>query len=62
MAILTTQLDTWSKQGAMKQSRDTYASIRASLEDSGAPYAGKGYTIFLQGSYATTRTFTLRAM
>jgi hypothetical protein len=51
MAIPESQLVTWSRQGTVKQSKDTYASIKASLEDGGAPYAGKNYSIFLQGSY-----------
>jgi hypothetical protein len=51
MAIPETQLDTWSSQGAMAGSRDTYATVRRALEANDAPYAGKDYEIFLQGSY-----------
>jgi hypothetical protein len=51
MSILEAQLDTWSKQGSVAQSRATYETIRGALEDGSAPYAGKDYTIFLQGSY-----------
>jgi len=51
MAIPESQLETWSHQGAVKQSRDTYATIKGVLEHSSAPYAGKDYSIFLQGSY-----------
>lgn len=51
MAIPESQLDTWSKQGSVAQSRDTYATIKNALEAPGAPYAGKDFTVFLQGSY-----------
>ena len=52
MGIPESQLDTWSKQGAVAQSRDTYASVKAVLEDQVAPFASKYPTIFLQGSYS----------
>ena len=32
MAIPETQLDTWSHQGAMTQSKDTYATVKRALE------------------------------
>ena len=48
MAIPESQLDTWSKQGAVAGSRDTYATVRAALED--GTYQGTP-NIFLQGSY-----------
>lgn len=51
MPISELQLETWSKQGAITQSANTYATICRALEDSTAPYAGKEYEIFLQGSY-----------
>jgi len=51
MTISESQLETWSKQGSVTQSRDTYGSIRTCLERSDAPYQGKDYAIFLQGSY-----------
>jgi hypothetical protein len=51
MAIPETQLDTWAKQGAVKQSRDTYATVKNALEASDAPYVIKSYSSFLQGSY-----------
>ena len=51
MGIPESQLETWSHQGAIIQSRDTYAAIRQVLEHSSAPYVGKDYEIFLQGSY-----------
>lgn len=51
MAIPESQLETWSHQGAMKQSRDTYATIKNSLEAKDAKYAAKAFEVFLQGSY-----------
>lgn len=51
MAIAESQLTTWSSQGSVKQSRDTYASVKGVLEDSKAPYFSKTYESFLQGSY-----------
>jgi hypothetical protein len=44
-------LNTWSHQGAIVGSRDTYATIKNVLESASTPYAGKGYKVFLQGSY-----------
>jgi len=51
MAIPETQLDTWSGQGSVAQSSETYATIRRALDTAEAPYADKQYRIFLQGSY-----------
>lgn len=51
MAIAESQLTTWSSQGSVKQSRDTYASVKGVLEDSKASYFSKTYESFLQGSY-----------
>lgn len=51
MAISEDQLGIWAKQGSVTQSQTTYASIRNCLEKSDAPYAGRTYSIFLQGSY-----------
>ena len=51
MAIPATQLETWSHQGAVAQSRDTYATIRRALNSDGAQYHGSDCKIFLQGSY-----------
>lgn len=48
MAIPETQLETWAKQGAIAGSRDTYATVKAALED--GAYQGTPQ-IFLQGSY-----------
>jgi hypothetical protein len=52
VAIPESQLDTWSKQGSVAQSRDTYATVKKTLEDSGFPYYLKSFESFLQGSYA----------
>ena len=51
MSIPENQLDTWSHQGSVAQSRDTYAAIKAALESPHAPYAQRNFRIFLQGSY-----------
>jgi hypothetical protein len=51
MAIPEEQLKTWSAQGAVPGSRDTYATVKSALEATDAPYAGKKYKVFLQGSY-----------
>jgi len=51
MTIPESQLDTWSHQGSVTQSKNTYATIKLALEDSGTDYADRPYTIFLQGSY-----------
>jgi hypothetical protein len=51
MAIPESQLESWSHQGAMKMSRDTYGSIKTSLEANAATYANKEFEIYLQGSY-----------
>ena len=51
MAISENQLDTWSHQGSITQSKETYATIRRALEDVSAAYSQKDYSMFLQGSY-----------
>ena len=52
MAIPEAQLDTWDAQGSVKQSKDTYASVKGTLEDSKAPYYSRSYDApYLQGSY-----------
>ncbi len=51
MAIPESQLETWSGQGAVAQSKSTYASIRGTLLDADATYAAKSFEVFLQGSY-----------
>lgn len=51
MAIPESQLETWSHQGSITQSSNTYNSIKAVLEANSTPYTGKNYKTFLQGSY-----------
>jgi hypothetical protein len=51
MAIPESQLETWSHQGAVTTSKNTYAAIRNALMDSHAAFAGKQFEVFLQGSY-----------
>ena len=51
MAISEQQLQTWSHQGSVRGSSETYQVIKAALEDRSAPYAGHGFEVFLQGSY-----------
>ena len=51
MAIPETQLDTWSHQGAMTQSKDTYATVKRTLESDRAQYKSRDFQLFLQGSY-----------
>jgi len=51
MAIPESQLETWSHQGSITQSSETYRIIKNALEANSAPYNGKNYKVFLQGSY-----------
>jgi hypothetical protein len=51
VAISEKQLETWSHQGSVTQSKQTYASVKSVLDDSSAPYSGRSYSNFLQGSY-----------
>ena len=51
MGIPNSQLETWSHQGAIAGSSDTYQAIKATLEAKGTPYASKTFKVFLQGSY-----------
>jgi hypothetical protein len=52
MAIPRNQLETWSHQGAIAGSRDTYAKVKQNLEAANTPYASKTASkVFLQGSY-----------
>jgi hypothetical protein len=52
VAIAEKQLETWTNLGSVAQSRDTYNSIKAVLEDKKAPYAGNAdIEVRLQGSY-----------
>jgi len=52
MPITESQLDTWSHQGSVAQSKATCDTIRGVLEAPDAPYASRKYKTFLQGSYA----------
>lgn len=51
MAIPESQLETWSRQGSVPQSRDTYATVKLALEANDTPYRSKSFKVFLQGSY-----------
>jgi len=51
MGIPESQLDTWSHQGAVKQSCDTYDTVKRCLEANDTKYADKSCKVFLQGSY-----------
>jgi hypothetical protein len=51
MPIPESQLETWSHQGSITQSSDTYQTIRNALLSSKALYAEKSFEVFLQGSY-----------
>jgi hypothetical protein len=51
MAIPESQLETWSHQGSITQSKDTYATVKRALEAADTKYAGKSFDVFLQGSY-----------
>jgi hypothetical protein len=51
MAIPLAQLETWSGQGAIKTSKDTYATVKAALEDADTNYKDWNFKVFLQGSY-----------
>lgn len=51
MAIPGSQLETWSHQGSIAQSKTTYATVKAALEAADTKYADKTFEVFLQGSY-----------
>jgi hypothetical protein len=51
MPIPESQLTTWSFQGSITQSKNTYAAMKNALESSKALYADKSFDVFLQGSY-----------
>lgn len=51
MAIPEAQLETWAHQGSTGQFTSTYESIRNVLWDANSPYAMRGFSVFLQGSY-----------
>lgn len=51
MKVDEATLDSWSSQGSVAQSAATYKAIKDVLEDKSAPYSGRSFDIFLQGSY-----------
>lgn len=51
MTIPLAQLETWSGQGSVTQSKNTYATVKAALEDANAKYTDRNFKVFLQGSY-----------
>jgi len=51
MPIPESQLETWSHQGSIARSRDTYATIKRVLEAADTGYAARDFEVFLQGSY-----------
>ncbi len=53
MSIPESQLETWSNQGAVTKSSQTYTSVKAALSAYNWP-SEMSYEVFLQGSYANT--------
>jgi hypothetical protein len=51
MTIPLAQLETWSGQGSIAQSKATYATVKSALEDANANYTDRNFKVFLQGSY-----------
>jgi hypothetical protein len=51
MAIPEAQLETWSHQGSVAQSKATYATVKTALEAADTKYVDKSFDVFLQGSY-----------
>jgi hypothetical protein len=51
MTIPLAQLKTWSGQGSVTQSKNTYATVKSALEDADASYKNRNFKVFLQGSY-----------
>ncbi len=51
--ITESQLETWSRQGAIQTSSATYTSVQTALER-GTRISSKSWNKFLQGSYANT--------
>lgn len=54
MAIPESQLETWSHQGSVTQSAQTYDAIQKVLNDSSSPYFPRDFSVFLQGSYGNS--------
>ena len=51
MPIPEAQLEVWSHQGSITQSKNTYATVKAALENIQAKYSNRNFQVFLQGSY-----------
>jgi hypothetical protein len=51
VGIPESQLETWSRQGSVVQSSNTYSTVTNVLESSTSPYHLKSFVSFLQGSY-----------
>ena len=51
MSIPESKLKTWSHQGSITQSSNTYNTIKNVLEVYNTPYRSKDFKVFLQGSY-----------
>lgn len=51
MGIPESQLETWSHQGSITNSSNTYNSIKSVLEADDTPYCDHAHEVFLQGSY-----------
>lgn len=59
MPIPESQLETWSHQGSLTQSRDTYATVKRALETAGTNFTGYDFKVFIQGSYCNhTNTYS----
>ena len=59
MAITEAQLVTWSHQGAVTQSKETYGTVRRALESDRVRYTSREFNILLQGSYGNdTNVYT----
>lgn len=52
MPLTEDQLSTWTRQGSITQSAETYRIVRETLTAQGVPYGDHNYQVFLQGSYA----------
>ncbi|KAA3645884.1 MAG: nucleotidyltransferase [Chloroflexi bacterium] len=51
MAISSSQLETWSHQGAITNSATTYNSIKTAIESSNSLIKDRDHKVYLQGSY-----------
>jgi hypothetical protein len=54
MGIPLLQLETWSHQGSVTQSVNTYGTIRRALTADNANYFTRNFDVFLQGSYGNS--------